>query len=29
MEDLEEKFNENIYLILIESAQKKLLQHGI
>ncbi len=29
MEDLEEQFNENNYLILVDSAQEKLLQHGI
>jgi RNase P/RNase MRP subunit p30 len=28
IEDLKEQFNENIYLILIESAQEKMLQHG-
>jgi hypothetical protein len=28
IEDLEEQFNENIYLIPIESAQEKLIQHG-
>jgi hypothetical protein len=29
IEDLEEQFNENIYLILEVSAQEKLIQHGI
>jgi hypothetical protein len=28
IENLEEQFNENIYLILVESAQEKLIQHG-
>jgi hypothetical protein len=28
IKDLEEQFNENIYLIPTKSAQKKLLQHG-
>jgi len=29
IEDLEEQFNESIYLILTKNAQEKLLQHGI
>jgi hypothetical protein len=28
IEDLEEQFNEIIYLILTENAQEKLLRHG-
>jgi hypothetical protein len=29
IEDLEEQFNENIYLILVDSAQEKPIQRGI
>jgi hypothetical protein len=29
IENLDEKFNESIYLILAKSAQEKLIQHGI